>query len=109
MKTRYYSQDIPAYGTIPYSGKTWTITFKRQDLTTSMLEGYGEFPFNDYPDLPVINYKDNDKVFEVLKAHLMCSDCCIQHGYFDSWNYLPLNEYLKTIHDMGIEIINYDD
>jgi hypothetical protein len=56
-------QQTPLYGTIPYFGGSYSITFAHEGTTTSSLMGYGDFPYADFPYLPVIDYRDNDAVF----------------------------------------------
>lgn len=60
-------QQTPLYGTIPYMGGSYSITFAPEGTTTSSLMGYGDFPFADFPDLPVIDYRHNEAVFPCME------------------------------------------
>ena len=64
----------PAYGTIARTGKSWSIAFqtKHTDTGTTISgsrSGYGEFPFDQYWGLPVIDFTGEsfDRCFEGLK------------------------------------------
>jgi len=61
---------IPLYGIIAYTGNQWSITFKEElyknSSVTSTLSGYGTFPFDRYPGVPVINFNGAEKVIESL-------------------------------------------
>lgn len=57
----------PLYGIIPYFGKEWTVIFKEEENSRETLSGYGDFPFNRFPNIPVINLENNNKVIEYLR------------------------------------------
>jgi hypothetical protein len=64
-------QSKALYGTIPYFGGSYSVTFAPEknatgSTTTSTLTGYGDFPFADFPDLPVIDYRNNEAVFPCM-------------------------------------------
>ena len=57
------------YGTIPYFGNSWTVVFKPEGSCTSQtLSGYGDFPFDRFC-IPVIDFRDDDRVFDWLKEN----------------------------------------
>lgn len=69
-----YSPDAPAYATISRTGNFWTVTYQTKKTTTGATitgskSGYGEFPFNEYWGLPVIDFTGEsfDKCFKGLK------------------------------------------
>ena len=68
------SPDAPAYGTIARTGSFWTVALqtKHTDTGTTISgsrSGYGEFPFDQYWGLPVIDFTGEsfDRCFEGLK------------------------------------------
>lgn len=103
---KYLKQDVPLYGTIPYMGGEWSVTFKAKVSTTShatgSLSGYGAFPFERFPGLPVINYYKNDAVFASLK--LKDSDRPNEQNPAYGGT---LAGFLEKVKDLGIEVINY--
>lgn len=69
-----HSPDIPAYGTICRTGREWTVTMQTKRTPTGTTisgtrSGYGDFPFDEYPGLPVIDFTGEsfDRCFEGLK------------------------------------------
>ena len=89
----------PLYGTIPYFGGEYSIIFAKEinehSTATSTLSGYGDFPFAKYPGLPVINYQDNDNVFECMKYPV---EDLPGHGG-------DLQTFLNFIKSKGVEIL----
>lgn len=68
--------DIPVYGTICRSGKEWTVTLKEKvtstgSTITGSVCGYGNFPHEKYPGIPVIDFTGEsfDRCFEALHIH----------------------------------------
>jgi hypothetical protein len=96
-------------GIISYTGKTWTVEFKKKGMSTSYKQGYGEFPFDEYPDIPVIDYTDNDAVMDKLAVNLCCEETSNNgSGVPGLWTRLPLTQYLQWHRDHGISVIeNY--
>lgn len=91
------------YGVISYTGGQYTVIFEKQtsaDGCTSIsnLSGYGDFPFESYPNIPVINYAKNDKVFEVLKKNLYVIES-------SSNGNITLKDFLQVIYNLGIEVL----
>ena len=87
-------------GTIPYFGGEWPVTFEPtqkgvRSLTTSM-SGYGEFPFDRFPNIPVVDFREN---WESCKAS-MNLDVNDHPG-----NGGNLKSYLKIIKSNGGKII----
>lgn len=69
-----FKPDIPLYGTICRTGKEWTVQL--QDKTTPTgstisgnITGYGAFPRDKYPDIPVVDFTGEsfDRCFDGLK------------------------------------------
>jgi hypothetical protein len=100
-----------AYGTIPYYGGTYSVTFfKDKHGASSYLTGYGEFPFDEYPDIPVINYKGNDAVFDALKWNRLIEETQIITNYdrgISTNQIISLRHFLEHISDMGVQIYNF--
>ncbi len=47
------------YGTIPYFGNEWVVRFKPYGSVTSISHtGYGNFPRNRFPKIPVYQFKN---------------------------------------------------
>jgi hypothetical protein len=100
-------KEKPLYGTIPYYSGSWSVTFQKEKSgtgngeTSHYLSGYGDFPFEKYPNIPVINYRDNDAVFKK-------PDYCVKEATINPLpnNTLPLKDYLTVLSSYGIEIIN---
>ena len=88
------------YGTIDYSGG-WHVTFEAENNRTCELSGYGEFPYSRFPDIFVINFKNDNKVFDYLKAaknDVMPSESNPRYtGSMDT--------FMELINDLGIMVI----
>lgn len=103
------NQHIPLYGTIPFYGGQYSVTFtavKNGDgcYTTSVLSGYGEFPFSEYPGMPVIDYRDNEAVWEALKIRDNNRPAeSNPHVYRGT-----LKEFLTLHVNLGIKVHNFD-
>lgn len=68
--------ELPLYGSIPRTGKEYTVTIKERKTTTGCtitgsISGYGPFPFERFPGIPVIDFTGEsfDRCFESLKLH----------------------------------------
>ncbi len=46
----------PLFGNVAHFGSCWSVIFAAEGNTTSYSEGYGLFPEEEYPDLPLIEY-----------------------------------------------------
>lgn len=46
----------PLYGNIAHFSSCWSVVFSPEGNITSYAEGYGLFPEEEYPDLPLIEY-----------------------------------------------------
>lgn len=46
-------------GIIPITGKSYTVIHAPEGNITGYTEGYGGFPFNEYPNVPVIDLRNN--------------------------------------------------
>jgi len=53
-------KEIALYATIPYFGREYSVKFNDHNgYTNCSLTGYGKFPFNEYPGIPVYNMENN--------------------------------------------------
>ena len=98
-------KNIPLYGTIPYYGG-YSVTYRKEKSPhggecSHCLHGYGDFPFDKFPDIPVINFRNNDAVFH--KPDYYVEEATISPI---PTNTIPLKKYLEILSDCGIEIIN---
>ena len=69
-----FKPDIPLYGTICRTGKEWTVQLKDKTTPTGStisgnITGYGPFPRDKYPDIPVVDFTGEpfDRCFDGLK------------------------------------------
>jgi hypothetical protein len=67
--------DVPLYGIICRTGKEWTVRLKEKHTPTGCtingnISGYGDFPFERFPELPVIDFSGEsfDRCFEALRV-----------------------------------------
>lgn len=104
----------PAYGTIPALGGEWFITFyKETDPTTGSAitgtsHGYGEFPFADFPNLPVIDFRTSDRLRDALRFNSTIEETAIVTDYDRTAGHvMPLSEYLNRIAALGFKIYNW--
>ena len=102
-------ESIPLYGVIPFFGGEWTVTFKKvrdgKAWHSSRLSGYGAFPFERFPNIPVIDYTNNDSVMDVLSWNTYIEESTIITEYS---SVIPLKNYLARVFDLGIKIHNYE-
>lgn len=102
----------PMYGIINYFGSGWTVIYRKTYLgngcwSTNSLNGYGEFPFDEFPDIPVIDYRDNNAVLDALKANLNIIECSTYNRELDNLGCMKtvrLKEYLEYIQSLDIRI-----
>ena len=106
--------NIPLYGVICHEGGQWTVEYYaeinynkkgvRTSTVTGRYSGYGNFPYEKYPQLPVIDLTNTDlkTVFKVINIpdNLRPKE---ENPLFNTGN---LNSYLSTVRDMGVPIIN---
>lgn len=97
MKT---PESTPIHGKISYYGKSWTIEFKPASPTCTheTLSGYGDFPFEKYPGLPVIDLENNEKVWEFLRLEFEAIDA----------NRNPWEYGIEIARNLQIDIKIYD-
>ena len=99
------------YGIISYSGGQYTIHFAKtqsdSSYTTSSLSGYGELP-EEYNNIPIVNYKSNDSVFKVLSWNYVIVECNNPSQWDKPENILTVEEFLNRVHNIGIEILNWN-
>ena len=94
--------DATAYGTIARTGKSWSIKLRDKRTTTGgtisgSIDGYGEFPFEKYWGLPVIDFSGEsfDRCFEGLKI----MDCL--HPAIDIRD---LDKFIKAYQMAGFKV-----
>ena len=80
------------FGIIPFFSGEWTVVYNNGSL-----RGYGEFPFDRFPGVPVVNFCGNDAVMDVCRANLTEQA---------SSGKITDKEYFRRLSVMGIEIIN---
>ena len=81
----------PAYGMIPFFGKAWSVTYEpKGSCSHKVLSGYGDFPFERFPGLPVIDLRDDDRVDQWLSR--------------PNWDESPA-DCLVTARKMGLTIL----
>ena len=89
-------QEKPVFGIISYFGGTWSVENQKRESEgshiTSSTSGHGDFPYEKYPGIPVIDYKGNDAVFEKLRANIGCIDT---QNNSDLYKLMPLADYIK--------------
>lgn len=65
-----YDDSKPVYGVIAYTGGQWTVNYEDSgNCRNHTLTGYGDFPYDRFPDLPVIDFSANDRVMDWLKQN----------------------------------------
>lgn len=71
-------KEVPLYGTIAHTGKTFTLHYQKHDSQSSIRkEGYGISVFDGCPDdMPVIRFDlaDINNVFSWLRNNYICAD-----------------------------------
>ena len=99
--------DIPVYGSIPYFGDAWSIEFEVQhrpngNFITHSLSGYGSFPFEKYPLIPVIDFRTahGDKLKRYLALSNEVRPKEVNPAYKGS-----LEGYLNAVKEIGIEVL----
>lgn len=99
----------PLYGVISASGGQWTVDYQvqvRKDgsgIVSHGLTGYGEFPRNRFPDIPVIDYTTATSE-QLMKALAIPST--IRPSEENPIAYSgSLSLFLDTIREIGIKVI----
>lgn len=95
----------PAYAVIAWTGDQWTVVFEKTRCTKS-ITGYGEFPADKYPLIPVIDFTNNKAAFDAIKF-----DKCVLDVSFPvcGQETCDLHEYLTFVHNLGVEITNFSE
>ena len=100
-------KDKPVYGCISYFGGEWMVSFEATvsdgSYTTSSLSGYGEFPFDRFPSIPVIDYRNNDNVIKAISIPLSELPIEVYPGSKGT-----LESYLAKIEALNIRITSHD-
>ena len=99
----------PLYGILSYSGGQYSVVFVAVETSpecwsTSTLTGYGDIlPVDRFPDIPIIDYRNNDGVFASLKIRdneLPAKQNPRLYGN-------TLDGYLAAVHACGVPILNW--
>jgi hypothetical protein len=98
--------DVPLYGTICRTGKEWTVTL--QDKTTPTgstisgnISGYGPFPRDKYPDIPVVDFTGEpfDRCFDGLKLLDGGINQLVKNGEY------PVDNLMNAYREHGFKVI----
>jgi hypothetical protein len=97
-------KEIPLFGVIAASGGSWTVTHKPTRYTHSQTQGYGEFPFDRYPGIPVIDYRPADTK---LIIRLVLNHDVDEAYSCKAWltNPIPLAKYIELAKQTGAKIL----
>ena len=105
--TKTRNKGTPCYGTISYLGG-WGITFDvsmdKTGIACRALDGCGEFPFDRFPNVPVIDFRTASEPGILIKAiniPVSMHPACTHPGYYTG----TLESYLNEIEKLGIKII----
>ena len=104
------SNSVPCYGIVNYFGDGWTVYYRHKKTedgyTTGSLSGYGDFPFDEFPNIPVIDYSGSSGIL-FIKGNIVCED--VWGTKFDLgiriWDYLPLDQFIQWHIDHGVKVI----
>lgn len=94
------------YGVVKPWGDEYVVVFAIHDDTTRHeIHGYGEFPHERYPDIPVISFEGNlNGSLEFIRAEIYCIETATA-GQFVKMTLATLEEYLKYAEGYGAVII----
>lgn len=99
---KHPNAETPLYGVIAALGGSWTIVFHPHGTHTARsLSGYGEFPFAEYPDMPVIDHRTSIRV----ETSFYVAEEYGQH--FPGGTYLPLAQAIERWRAAGCTIIEH--
>lgn len=92
----------PIYGTIAYFGG-WSVSFAPEgSVSSSTLSGYGDFPVERFPGLPVVDFRSLDG--PGLPDRKFPNLPMVEESYGTHYGsgYVPLSEYLRLCENAGI-------
>ena len=91
----------PLFGMIPHYAGSWSVQYVGDNGGTQSLSGYGDFPFDRFPSIPVVDCR----TVESFKGF---PDHPVEHyGKQSAWVKRPtLAEFLRQAKDCGATIIN---
>ncbi len=102
----------PVYATISLFGTSWTVYFQKQqndkDNTFSIktLSGYGDFPFDKFHGINIIDYRNNEKVFNINRLNILVREATFLSKYTTTfYSIVSLKEFLKIHLALGISVI----
>jgi len=95
---------IPLYAVVSYTGNSWTVHFqliKNKNSVTSNIthSGYGQFPEDRFPGIPVIDYTNNDAVINTLSIPV---DDYPGEVFYHSRG--TVQSYIDQIKNMGVPV-----
>jgi hypothetical protein len=91
---------IPLYATVSYSGNTWTVHYKAYGSTSNIIHtGYGVFPKDRFPNIPVIDYTNNDNVMAAIAIPISELPREVYRNTNGS-----IESYLYTLKGLGINV-----
>jgi hypothetical protein len=97
---------IPVYGIISASGGQWTVEYhvtkNTTGLSTHSITGYGDFPKERYPDIPVIDYTTAQPGMIAKSLGLPGT---VRPNETEPYYSGTLETFLNAIRDIGISVI----
>lgn len=107
-----YTAGEALYGIISAMGDTWTVVFRKVHESENAFErwktcehsGCGEFPFDRYPGIPVVDFTDSDGVYPVFRRDIMVDEAGWDHTGLGIWKYIPLLSYLDQCIMAGVTV-----
>lgn len=108
----YVDGHVALYGIISCMGDTWTVVYRKEGQlgetaswwTTREQSGDGDIPFDRFPDIPIIDFTNNDAMYEVCSLNYMIEEARWDHTNLGIWQYVPLLEYLNECVKLGIPV-----
>lgn len=90
------------YGVISAMGDTWSVMFRREQKEDfgevwwkiTELNGYGDFPFERFPEIPVVDFSGNNMVYDISSRNLLVSEVKWDQTGLGIWTYISLLSYL---------------
>lgn len=102
----------PLYGTISYFGDSWTVFFKKtfnhksHAYSVHTLSGYGDFPYDRFHGINIIDYRKDERVFDKLRMNLLVEEVTIITQFTTTFfSVVTLREFLKIHIALGISIL----
>lgn len=93
------NSDQPLVGFISALGGSYSVRMKATKNCSSMTTGYGDFPYDKYPNIPVVDFR-NANIGMVLSLPYITE--AYAHHFYD--DHVPLEQYLKLAKQAGATI-----